>query len=153
MVPPGPAAWPPARGTAGAAIARTAIAGAEILERPLDRCRSVQASSLSVTVEQRSADVVHLPGQAADPATWTVEDQVDVMVDTDGVWDPEKSVPVPAVVVRMPAHIARHLACVLDDWTTIGRILESARGTDERDLAGVLYEAARAAEALEADAS
>jgi hypothetical protein len=42
---------------------------------------------------------------------------------------------------------------VLEDWTTIGRILESARGTDERDLAGVLHEAARVAEALRADAS
>ena len=78
---------------------------------------------------------------------------MDVMVDGEHVWDPEEDVPVPAVVLRMPAHVARHLACVLDDWTTIGRILESARGTDERDLAGVLHEAARAAEALHADAS
>lgn len=107
----------------------------------------------------RRADVLALPAQAGPPAhpqfpgTWTVEDVVDVAVDREGVWDPEKSVSVPAVVVRMPAHIARHLACVLDDWTTIGRILESARGTDERDLAGALHEAARAAEALEADAS
>ena len=36
----------------------------------------------------------------------------------------------------------------LDDWSTIGRLLESARGGDERDLAGVLYEAARAADSL-----
>jgi hypothetical protein len=115
--------------------------------------RPAPASSLSVTVEQQDADVVHLPEQFRGPGTWTVEDLVDVVVDGEGVWDPEKAVPVPAVVVRMPAHVARHLACVLDDWTTIGRILESARGTDERDLAGVLHEAARAAEALEADAS
>ena len=78
---------------------------------------------------------------------------MDVEVDGERVWDPEEAVRVPAVVLRMPAHVARHLACVLDDWTTIGRILESARGTDERDLAGVLHEAARAAEALRADAS
>ena len=101
----------------------------------------------------RNAEVVPLPGQERVPTTWTVEDVVDVGVDTEGVWDPEKSVPVPAVVVRMPAHVARHLANVLDDWTTIGRIMESARGTDERDLAGALHEAARAAEALEAGAS
>jgi hypothetical protein len=105
-----------------------------------------------VTVH-RSADVVSLPGQDYASGTWTVEDLVDIEVDAEGVWDPEKAVPVPAVVVRMPAHVARHLANVLDDWTTIGRILESARGTDERDLAGALHEAARAAEALEADAS
>lgn len=77
-----------------------------------------------------------------------VEDVVDVTVDDDRVWDPDEAVPVPAVVVRMPAHVARHLASVLDDWTTIGRILESARGTDERDLAVVLLEAAVAAERL-----
>jgi hypothetical protein len=110
-----------------------------------------------VTVHSR-AHLVPLPGQerAFDqppPRSWTVEEVVDVAVDPEGVWDPEKAVAVPAVVVRMPAHIARHLANVLDDWTTIGRILESARGTDERDLAGTLHEAARAAETLEADAS
>jgi hypothetical protein len=120
----------------------------------LDRRHSAPAFSLSVTGHRR-AEIVSLPSPAGPPpgSTWTVEELVDVNVDTEGVWDPEKSVRVPAVVVRMPAHVARHLACVLDDWTTIGKILESARGTDERDLAGVLHEAARAAEALEADAS
>ena len=106
---------------------------------------------------RRSTHLVPLPGQdrtePSPPRSWTVEEAVSVGVDTDGVWDPEKDVSVPAVVVRMPAHFARHLANVLDDWTTIGRILESARGTDERDLAGALHEAARAAETLEADAS
>jgi len=53
----------------------------------------------------------------------------------------------------MPSYVARHLACLLDDWSTIGRLLESARGGDERDLAGALYEAAQAADALRADAS
>jgi hypothetical protein len=84
---------------------------------------------------------------------WLVEDVVDVTIDSEGAWDPEEGGPAPAVVLRMPAYVARHLACVLDDWSTIGRLLESARGGDERDLAGVLYEAARAAEALHADAS
>ena len=106
-----------------------------------------------MTIERLHSDsVVPLAGPAA-TRRWRVEDVVDVEVDDAGVWDPEEAVPVPAVVLRMPAHIARHLACVLDDWTTIGRILESARGTDERDLAGVLHEAARAAEALRTDAS
>ena len=76
-----------------------------------------------------------------------------VSVDDDGTWDPEEGGPAPAVVMRMPAYVARHLACVLDDWSTIGRLLESARGGDERDLAGALYEAARVADALRADAS
>jgi len=120
------------------------------------------ACSLSVTVEHlrpssveplRPSSVVSLPTPGSGSRRWRVEDVVDVEVDGERVWDPEEAVPVPAVVLRMPAHIARHLACVLDDWTTIGRILESARGTDERDLAGVLHEAARAAEALQADAS
>ena len=84
---------------------------------------------------------------------WTVEDVVDVTIDGDGLWDPEEGAAVPAVVLRLPAYMARHLACVLDDWSTIGRLLESARGSDQRVLAGVLYEAARVAEALRADAS
>jgi hypothetical protein len=106
-----------------------------------------------VTVEYlRPGGVVPLPGPGS-PRRWRVEDVVDVEVDGERVWDPEEAVPVPAVVLRMPAYVARHLACVLDDWTTIGRILESARGTDERDLAGVLHEAARAADALRVDAS
>jgi hypothetical protein len=91
-----------------------------------------------------------------DPAgtrRWLVEDVVDVSIDGDGAWDPEEGGPAPAVVMRMPAYVARHLACLLDDWSTIGRLLESARGGDERDLAGVLYEAARAAEALRAGVS
>lgn len=106
-----------------------------------------------MTVEQlRPGDVVPLPEPGAQ-RRWVIEDVVDVAIDREGVWDPEEAASVPAVVLRMPAHVARHLACVLDDWTTIGRILESARGTDERDLAGALHEAARAAEALQADAS
>lgn len=84
---------------------------------------------------------------------WLVEEVVDVSIDSQGCWDPEEGAAAPAVVLRMPAYVARHLACLLDDWSTIGRLLESARGGDERDLAGALYEAARAAEALRADAS
>lgn len=106
-----------------------------------------------MTVEHlRPRDVVSLPEQGG-PRRWLVEDAVDVTIDGDGMWDADEGGPVPAVVLRMPAYVARHLACVLDDWSTIGRLLESARGSDERDLAGVLYEAARAAEALRADAS
>ena len=89
--------------------------------------------------------------ESPDARRWLVEDVVDVSV--DGTWDPDEGGPAPAVVLRMPSYVARHLACVLDDWSTIGRLLESARGGDERDLAGVLYEAARAADSLRADAS
>ena len=84
---------------------------------------------------------------------WLVEDVVDVTIDREGTLDPEDGTPAPAFVLRMPSYVARHLACVLDDWSTIGRLLESARGGDERDLAGALYEAARVADALNADAS
>jgi hypothetical protein len=115
--------------------------------------RPAAASSLSVTIERGdSANVVALPQPMRRKRRWVVEDLMDVSVDGDRVWDPEEAEPVPAVVVRMPAHVARHLARVLEDWTTIGRILESARGTDERGLASVLHEAARAAEGLQADA-
>lgn len=118
----------------------------------LDIPRPAAACSLSVTVEHiHESDVVPLSTRPR--WRWVVEDVVDVTVDSEGVWDPEEAEPVPAVVVRMPAHVARHLAAVLDDWTTIGRILESARGTDERDLAVVLHEAALAAEQLPADPS
>ena len=113
-----------------------------------------------MTVEQlRPREIRSLPEQVrpvpdqSGPRRWQVEDSVDVTIDGDGLWDSEEGAPVPAVVLRMPAYVARHLACVLDDWSTIGRLLESARGSDERDLAGVLYEAARAAETLRADAS
>jgi hypothetical protein len=106
-----------------------------------------------VTVEHlRPRDFRTLP-EPPGTRRWLVEDVVDVTIDREGTWDPEEGDNTPAVVMRMPAYVARHLACVLDDWSTIGRLLESARGGDERDLAGVLYEAARAAEALHADAS
>ena len=104
-------------------------------------------------VEQLWSDELEPQPEAAEAKRrWTVEDLVTVSVDGERIWDPEAGA-VPAVVVRMPAHVARHLACLLDDWTTIGRILESARGTDERDLAGALHEAARAAEAGGTDPS
>lgn len=106
-----------------------------------------------MTVEQlRPREIRAFPEPPA-PRRWLVEDVVDVTIDGDGAWDPEEGAAAPAVVLRMPPYVARHLACVLDDWSTIGRLLESARGGDERDLAGVLYEAARAAEALRADGS
>jgi hypothetical protein len=82
------------------------------------------------------------------PRRWPVENAVTVEVDGAKVWDEEDQRAVPAVVLQMPAHVARHLACILDDWTTICRILESARPVDERDLAGALHEAARMAETL-----
>jgi len=105
-----------------------------------------------VTVEHlRPRDFRTYP--ASDSHRWLVEDVVDVSVDDQGTWDPEEGGPAPAVVLRMPSYVARHLACLLDDWSTIGRLLESARGGDERDLAGALYEAAQAADALRADAS
>ena len=78
---------------------------------------------------------------------WLVDDAVTVAVDGSELWDPDEECSVPAVVVRMPSHMARHLAEVLDDWTTVAQLLESARGADERELAGVLHEAARAADA------
>lgn len=78
---------------------------------------------------------------------WTVDDGLTVAVDGSQVWDPDESREVPAVVMRMPSHMARHLAAVLDDWTTVAQLLESARGADERELAGILHEAARAADA------
>jgi hypothetical protein len=81
---------------------------------------------------------------------WLVEDEVDVSVDGSRVWNADQQRPEPAVVMRMPAHYARHLAAVLDDWSTIGRLLESARGAEERELATALHEAARAAEELSA---
>jgi hypothetical protein len=111
------------------------------------------ACSLSVTVEPlRPREIRPLPEPSGSPR-WLVEDVVDVSVDGDGVRDPDDGSRTPAVVVRMPAYVARHLACLLDDWSTIGRLLESARGGDERDLAGALYEAAREAEALHASVS
>jgi hypothetical protein len=82
------------------------------------------------------------------PRRWTVEEAVTVEVDGSTVWDEEEARPLPAVVLRLPGHVARHLAGILDDWTTICRILESARPVDERDLASALYQAAKAADAV-----
>jgi len=87
------------------------------------------------------------------PRRWTVENVVTVEVDGTQVWDEEEQRSLPAVVLEMPPHIARHLACILDDWTTICRILESARPVDERDLAGALHEAATTADTLLAAAA
>jgi hypothetical protein len=66
-------------------------------------------------------------------------------VEVDGTQIVHDDEAVPAVVVRLPAFVAHHLAHVLDDWTTIGEIMESGRGSDERELAVALHEAARAA--------
>jgi hypothetical protein len=106
-----------------------------------------------VTIEHLRPREPRVFPESPGPRRWLVEDVVDVTVDGDGAWDPEEGSAAPAVVLRMPAYVARHLACLLDDWSTIGRLLESARGGDERDLAGALYEAARVAEGLRADVS
>ncbi len=74
---------------------------------------------------------------------WTVEQLLTVEVDGSRIIHDDEAVP--AVVVRMPAFVAHHLAHVLHDWTTIGEIMESGRGSDERELATALHEAARAA--------
>jgi hypothetical protein len=78
---------------------------------------------------------------------WVVEDEVAVAVG-DRVWNADRERAEPAVTVQMPAHYARHLASVLDDWSSIARLLESSRGAEQRELAAALHEAARAAEAL-----
>jgi hypothetical protein len=85
-----------------------------------------------------------------DEPQWVVEDEVMLSVDGSRVWNADRGQPEPAVVMRMPAHYARHLAAVLDDWSTIGRLLESARGAEERELAAALHAAARAAEDMSA---
>lgn len=79
---------------------------------------------------------------------WTVDGEVVVAVDGSQVWDADQLQRRPAVVVRMSADFARHLAAVLDDWTTIGRLLESCRGAEQHELAGVLHRAARVADGL-----
>jgi hypothetical protein len=77
---------------------------------------------------------------AAATRCWTVEQMLTVEVDGSRVIHDGEAVP--AVVVRVPAFVAHHLAHVLDDWTTIGDIMESGRGSDERELAVALHEAA-----------
>jgi hypothetical protein len=96
---------------------------------------------------QLPAEIVAAP-RTAGRRLWTVEGQVAVAVDGSRIWDPDVERARPAVVVRMPAHFARHLAAVLADWTTIGRLLESARGADQCELAGALKEAAGVADSL-----
>jgi hypothetical protein len=85
------------------------------------------------------------PSAKAKTATccWTVEQMMTVEIDGSRVVHDDEDVP--AVIVRVPAFVAHHLAHVLDDWTTIGEIMESGRGSDERELAVALHEAARAA--------
>jgi hypothetical protein len=94
-----------------------------------------------------AADFAVLP-RGGDERRWLVEDAVAVAVDGSRLWDADRQRAEPAVVVRMPAHFARHLAAVLDDWSTIGQLLESARGAEQHELAAALHEAARAADAL-----
>jgi hypothetical protein len=87
--------------------------------------------------------------QVDGPRKWTVDGE-EVVVELDGsqVWAADEAERRPAVVVRMSADFARHLAAVLDDWTTIGRLLESSRGAEQHDLAGALHTAARVADGL-----
>jgi hypothetical protein len=105
-----------------------------------------KAEGIAAAAAQAEAAARNAEPAAADTTSWLVEDQVSVSVDGSRVWNDDRGRPEPAVVIRMPAHYARHLAAVLDDWSTIGRLLESARGAEERELATALHEAARVAE-------
>jgi hypothetical protein len=92
-------------------------------------------------------------GPEAPPATkaktvarcWTVEQMTTVEIDGSRVVYDDEGKEVPAIIVQVPAFVAHHLAHVLDDWTTVGEIMESGRGSDERELAAALHEAAKAA--------
>jgi hypothetical protein len=49
------------------------------------------------------------------------------------------------VSVTLPGHVAHGLAHVLADWSAIAEMMESGRGADETELAGLLHEVARRA--------
>jgi hypothetical protein len=73
-----------------------------------------------------------------------IEDPVTIEVDGSTVLDPEDGKPLTAVLVRMPAYFAEHLAQVLTAWTSIGELIHEWSG-DESGLAEGLLFAARAA--------
>lgn len=63
-----------------------------------------------------------------------------VEVDGSTLADPETGAPLTAVLVRMPAYFAEHLACVLASWTTIGELVtilsaDESRMSETLDLA------------------
>jgi hypothetical protein len=72
------------------------------------------------------------------------QDPVIVEVDDSTVLDPVDDVRLAAVVVRMPAYFAEHLARVLEAWSDIAQRVNQV-SADETELAGALSRAARAA--------
>jgi hypothetical protein len=75
---------------------------------------------------------------------WVTEDSVRLEVDGSTVPDPDDGVQLTAVLVRMPAWFAEHLAEVLAAWTAIGEHVREFPG-GEQDLATGLRSAVQVA--------
>jgi DNA-binding XRE family transcriptional regulator len=79
-------------------------------------------------------------------AGWRQESMDGAVLEVAGwAWDAGAEEMRRRVSVTLPGHVAHGLAHVLADWSAIAEMMESGRGADETELAGLLHEAARRA--------
>jgi hypothetical protein len=76
---------------------------------------------------------------------WTIEQATVVELDGSTVPDPETGQPRTAIIVRMPAFVAEHLAAVLVAWSQVGQNVVDAWSGEETETASTLQAAAQLA--------
>ena len=85
------------------------------------------------------------------PWHWIIEQATVVELDGSTVPDPETGQPRTAIVVRMPAFVAEHLAATLLAWSRIGQVIVDTWSGDETETASTLLAAAQIARGQDSD--
>ncbi|HEV8713811.1 MAG TPA: hypothetical protein VGX03_13415 [Candidatus Binatia bacterium] len=78
------------------------------------------------------------------PWHWIIEQATVVALDGSTLPDPETGQPRTAIVVKMPAFVAEHLAAVLVAWSQLSQIVDAWSG-EETETASTLLAAAQVA--------
>jgi predicted protein tyrosine phosphatase len=79
------------------------------------------------------------------PWHWIIEQATVVALDGSTLPDPETGQPRTAIVVKMPAFVAEHLAAVLVAWSQLSQIVVDAWSGEETETASTLLAAAQVA--------
>jgi len=79
------------------------------------------------------------------PWHWIIEQATVVELDGSTLPDPESGEPRTAIVVRMPAFVAEHLAAALRAWSQVGQLVIDAWSGGETETASTLLAAAQVA--------
>jgi hypothetical protein len=83
------------------------------------------------------------------PWHWIVEQATVVTLDGSTLPDPETGQPRAAIVVKMPAFVAEHLAAALLAWSHVGRVVIDAWSGGETETVSTLLAAAAIARRLD----